>query len=212
MGRHYPYLTLVAAAAALAWLPSCEALTGTRRQVPHYRSAGDELTNVRRVVMLPFADEAGAGTERETVERAFMREFEKATSIEIVRVDGADVEYSKSENPRRSGKYNIEKILDLAIRYGADAVLFTAITTHRAFPPQRLGLRHDLVSTNSGLTIWSCNAMFDMADADSRSTLENTFAAGAARSTDSLSWASALASPASMAALVAREAVSTLVK
>ncbi|MBI3820842.1 MAG: hypothetical protein HY286_19295 [Planctomycetes bacterium] len=202
-------LSIFAIAAALTFAPACRLIRPPARPIPAFRADELDSLQLHRVVLVPFTDDAGAGPERDGIQRAFMQEFEKQTAIEIVLVDSRDADLSKNENPRRTGKYRIETILDLAIRHGAEAILFGAITSYRPYPPQDLGLRFDLISANTGLALWSCNAQFDASDSESRDRLASRFISTAAASKDSLTWESAQASPSRFASLVSSEAVAT---
>lgn len=196
----------------LLLLPAAAGCRAGTRGVPSYVSPEISKLNIRRIVVIPFADEANCGSEREAIQRAFMEQLEKVTSIEVVGVDIRDAELAKNENPRRTGKYRIETILELAIRHGADAVLFGAITAHRPYPPQRLGVRVDLISANSGLALWSCNTQFDLADRESQRIIESSFSSNATKANESLTWDGVQASPSRFATLVAMIAVATFHK
>ncbi|MFN0205084.1 MAG: hypothetical protein ACKVS6_02075 [Planctomycetota bacterium] len=189
---------------------ACSAVSDTMRTVPAFRSEEFVNLNLRRVVFVPLADETAGGADVVAVERAFVEEFEKGTSIEMISLDLSDDRFANNDNPRRTGKYKLETILELAIRHGADAVLFGAVTAFRAYPPQNLGLRLDMISANSGLTLWSCNAHFDMADRDAANAVESAYANYSARSVDSYNWTLTQVSPARFAGLVAAQAVATI--
>jgi hypothetical protein len=198
-------LALAASAAA------CRDANHRRRPTPSFRS--DELATrkIRRVVLAPFEDEAHSGPERAAIQHAFAQEFEKETSIEVLMIDdAARMEAAQDDRPRRTGQYHLESILELALRHDADGVLFGTITSYRAYAPQKLGIRADLISANSGLLLWSAHADFDMADDDARSTLESHYKKYSAKEPQALSWDHALNSPGRFASLVSAEAVATL--
>jgi hypothetical protein len=200
----------IAISVFITFAAGCRLMQHAKRPVPSYQSEEFQNIQVRRVVLVPFVDEAGAGNEVAVVERAFVEEFQKATAVELIGIDMQDDRFANNDNPRRTGKYKIETILELAIRHGADAVLFGAVTALRPYPPQSLGLRLDLISANSGLALWNCSAHFDMADRDAKSSIEASFNKFGNGGGESLTWDLTLSSPSRFASLVAREAVATL--
>lgn len=212
MNRLAAFLALtVGLPMALAIGGACRPPVKTIRKSPAYRS--DELASIplRRVVLVPLEDEAHAGMARLAVQAAVAQEFEKSTSAEIIAIDPmSHMEVAKQDPPRRSGQYQLEAILQLATRHGADAVLFGAITAYRPYAPQHLGIRLDLISAESGMPLWSVFSDFDLADADAKATLERVYRRQSASPATTLSWEQALNSPARVAALVASEAVGTL--
>jgi hypothetical protein len=192
---------------------ACKASVKPLRTSPSFRSEELAALPLRRVVLVPLEDEAHAGMARIAVQTAVAHEFEKSTSAEIIAIDPmSHMEVAKQDPPRRSGQYQLEAILQLATRHGADAVLFGAITAYRPYSPQHLGIRLDLISAESGMLLWSVYSDFDMADADANHTLERAYLRQASSPASTLSWEQAQNSPARVAALVASEAVATLRK
>jgi hypothetical protein len=203
--------TLLLGLAIAASAAACRDANHRRRPTPSFHS--DELASrkIRRVVLAPFEDEARTGPARAAIQEAFAHEFEKATSVEVVAIDAmAHMEAAQDDRPRRTGQYHLESILELALRHDADGVLFGTITSYRAYAPQKLGIRVDLVSANSGLLLWSAHAEFDMADDDARFTLESDYKKYASKEPQALSWDHAMNSPGRFASLVSAEAVATL--
>jgi hypothetical protein len=205
--------TVFVAFAILCVAPACQIGPKRYRSSPSFRAEDLTPSSIRRVVFVPIEDEANAGIARQAVQESLSREFEKATSIEIVTIDTAGhLEMARHAPPRRSGQYPLEAILALATRHGADAVLFGAVTAYRPYAPQRLGVRLDLISAETGLLLWSVFSDFDMSDEDAKNTLERVYRTQAAATQQSLSWDQAQNSPARFAQLVASEAIATLKK
>ncbi|HKE01394.1 MAG TPA: hypothetical protein VKE69_10325 [Planctomycetota bacterium] len=193
---------LVLAAFALA-LAACEAPPAPPRPVPSYKAPEFQTADYRRIVLVPFDDEAGAREQTDAIARVFGRELEKATSIEVVPLGhAARVELAPRESPRRLGTYRVDAVLDIAARYGADAVLFGTVTAYRPYSPQILGLRAELVSATSGLVVWSVEAQFDLSDPTTLSSL--------ALPPGTSDWDSVRVSPGRLAALVSARAVDTI--
>ncbi|MBL8692513.1 MAG: hypothetical protein JNJ88_00290 [Planctomycetes bacterium] len=199
-------------AAALAFTASCT-IPGwqTPRDCAVYRSEELESLKIQRIAMLPFYDECNLGPERERVERAFADEVEKVTGYEVLRIAPADMaDIAPRERPRRTGRYRIEPVLDLAVRYGADAILFGTVTSWRPYAPQAFGLRMELVSSSSGLVAWSLDARYDLLDGESERALKSAFHRRASRFAADASWEIAQISPGVMLSLVCAEAAASL--
>ncbi len=180
-------------------------------ECPSYRSAELATLDLRRIVLVPFHDESGSGPHRETVERAMAHAIEKESGIAVVLVGDAGMrEIGTQDVPHRTGRYRLEPVLELAFRYGADAILFGSITAFRAYTPQVLGVRAELVSASTGLVVWSVDAHFDLSDENARRALEAHFGDRASRVARAPSWETAQTSPAAIASLVCSRAASTI--
>jgi len=198
-----------AAALALSLaLAACQTpMPGPVRDVPAFRSPELPKLEIRRVALLPFQDDGGARTRRHALEETFARQLELATGIEVIRVDeGVRDEVSPKENPRRLGTYELGSVLELAARYGADGVLYGAITAYRPYVPQELGLRGELVYARSGLVVWTFDAHFDLADAASERALADAHRRLFSQTDGAPSWDSVRTSPDRMAVLVCARA------
>lgn len=197
---------------ALACLvAACATGSASRCTTKVYAASDLRQTLLRRVAFVPFEDEAEAGPAVREIQRALAQEFEKATAAEVVQIDPlSHIEVAKQAPPRRTGEYQLEAIAQLGARHGVDAVLFGAVTAWRPYVPQHLGVRLDLVSTQTGHLLWSAFADFDLADADASGALEAAYRRYAKSAALSLSWRQAQSSPARVTALVAAEAVASL--
>ena len=88
-------------------------------------------------------------------------------------------------------------------------MLVGTITNYRAYKPQHLGLRTQLVSVHSGNTVWAVDALYDAGDASTMSDLEH-YATTFQAEDDSLhGWEMNLIAPTKFAAYVSHRVVGT---
>lgn len=181
---------------------------GPMRDVPAFRAEGLHRLEIRRVVLMPFDDDADARKRARSLEDALARQLEMATGMEVVRLgEESRWELAPTESPRRRGTYDVGTVVEVASRYGADAVLYGAITAYRPYVPQALGLRGELVLAKTGLVVWSFDASFDLADAASSRALADVHRRLFARRGEELAWSTIEVSPEALAALVCARAV-----
>lgn len=167
--RRFLRATLAACAAAAA---GC-ALTPTH--VPAMGSA--QITSdfgtysIRRVGVVPFQaldslrlnqHEVGA------IETGFHSEFSAGTSFDLVPLRGTDLAEVLPPDPFRKGWYSPETIQTLRDRYRLDALLVGTITSRKVVSPQVLGMQLDLVSCETGATVWSSGIVLDASREDTR--------------------------------------------
>ncbi len=161
------WTALVALGACLA---SC--LAGRRLEMPTLANAvvssDFESYTIRRVGLLPFT---GRGTGRGVppeeglrLQHAFHTELGQSTPFEIVLLDGRDLAELEASEPYRRGWYSPKTIIGLAQRYSLDAILFGTVAQERFYPPQLLSLQVDMVSSETGLVIWSSSVDVDAND------------------------------------------------
>jgi hypothetical protein len=161
-GRFLPWLVALSSPAFAA----CAVLTP--RSMPRLANAvvsnDFESYELRRIGLLPFTgrglgEELGVG-----LQRALHSELNQSTPFEIVQLDGRDLAELEASDPYRRGWYRPKTIIGLAQRYSLDAVLFGTVTQERFFPPLLLSLQVDLVSSETGLVIWSGSVNLDASD------------------------------------------------
>lgn len=127
--------------------------------------------SLRRVGLLPFATTPDDNTGDEALEDAFHAELVVATGYEVIPLRADDLLESRGLEPHRRGAYPAATLLELRRRFLLDAVAVGVVTTRRVVPPQRLGVQFDLVSCETGATLWSANILIDASDADTRAAL-----------------------------------------
>ena len=147
-------------------LPGCLAPRGG--QIPHLASAevapDFDTYEIRRIGLLPFEGREVSDTRSRVLQEAFLSEISRSTPWEIVILEPRDLELVAKSEPHRRGWYRPKTLIELARRHSLDAVLFGTVTEERFYPPQLLGLSMDLVSSETGLVIWSSSVHLDATD------------------------------------------------
>ena len=134
-----------------------------------------ETYQVRRVGLVPFGavdKEVLAAHQVGALETTFHAELSAGTSYDIVPLRSYDLAGVIPPDPFRAGWYSPEAILTLRNRYRLDAILVGTITSRRIVAPQVLGMQLDLVSCETGATIWSCDLILDAARESTRDAIE----------------------------------------
>ena len=133
-----------------------------------------ESYSLARVGVLPFAElnkEPMAHHEIGAVETSFHTEFAAATPYDLVPLRAIDLGEVLAPDPFREGWYAPETLATLRERYRLDAVLVGTITSRRVVAPQVLGVQLDLVSCETGQTIWSSDLQLDASNERTRRAL-----------------------------------------
>lgn len=163
-------LRALAASAGLA-LAAC-ATPGPAPLMGSARIAADfDSYRLERVALLPFrtvdrtmgtlaAHEVGA------LETSFHTELASGTPYDLIPLRGEDLAAVLPPDPFRDGWYTPDAIRLLRDRFHLDGVMVGTITSRRVVPPQVLGVQLDLISCETGATIWSADLMLDAARND----------------------------------------------
>ncbi len=158
----------------LALAMSCQNLE--TRQVPLLgtgRVTADFASyTVRRVGLLPLNEGGEGAASDESMEQALHAELVASTGFEVIPISADDLLEVEGLEPFRRGRYSPAGLIELRRRFLLDAVFVSAISSRRMVPPQRLGLQADLISCETGATLWSGNVLLDAADKTTREALE----------------------------------------
>ncbi|MCP3914777.1 MAG: hypothetical protein GY711_04355 [bacterium] len=137
----------------------------------HVVSDFDSYT-IDRVGLVPVAG-TNLDLERSSdLQAALLAEFSMATRYEVVELKAGDLAEIPPMEAHRRGWYRGHTIRGIAKRFQLDALLIATLTDEQVFPPQRLGVQVDLVSCETGQTIWAASVHLDAASADTRKSLE----------------------------------------
>ena len=120
--------------------------------------------SLRRIGLPPFIGRGLASESALDLQRALHTELAQSTPFEIVLLDREDLEELESSDPYLRGGYKPRTIIGLSQRYDLDGILFGVVTQQRYFPPLLLALQVDLVSSETGLVIWSGSVNLDATD------------------------------------------------
>jgi TolB-like protein len=134
------------------------------KPINSYLAEPSDLANVRRIMVLPFAPEAGVQVDCEQVRDTFVTALQKLRRFEVVPLPASAREDDEVNASVHRGRLSTEALVRLCERYALDGVLVGTVTAWRAYTPPHLGLRTQLISVHSGATIWAVDAMYDSGD------------------------------------------------
>jgi hypothetical protein len=166
-------------------------LFGTARVVQDF----DSYT-LSRVGLIPIAGERTTREQEAELQSTFYSELSRSTNFEIVSLAVDDLAEVPSSDPVRRGWYNTRTILEISERFKLDGLLIGTITDLQTFHPQRISVQFDLVSAETGLTLWSSSLHMDAGDQRVREGLEAFYSHGEGDSAESGEpWELSLISP-----------------
>lgn len=128
--------------------------------------------SIRRVGLLPIQTDGVEVAGDEALEQAFQAELVAATGYEVISLSQHDLTEFGALQPFRRGSYSAETLLELRRRFLLDAVAVGVMSNRRVVPPQRLGVQLDLISCETGATLWSSSVLLNAADVETREALE----------------------------------------
>lgn len=164
------FASVVSACLAAAF-SSCTAPSTVPMMASAKITSDFESYSVLRVGVLPFTElnhEPMTAHEVGAVEMSFHSEFAKATPYDLVPLRRSDLSELLPPDPFREGWYSPTTLAALCERYRLDAVLVGTVTSRRVVPPQVLGVQLDLVSCETGQTIWNSDLQLDAASEATR--------------------------------------------
>lgn len=133
-----------------------------------------ESYSIRRVGFLPFQPLHAAQLAAQdvgSIETSFHAEFSAGTPYDIVPLSKDDLSEIAQLEPFRKGAYAPEAILAIRDRYRLDALLVGSVTARQVTPPLVLGAQLDLISCETGQTVWSADILLDSSIAETREAL-----------------------------------------
>lgn len=134
------------------------------KTINSYLAEPADLANVRRIMVLPFAQEAGVQADCNKVRDAFVAELQKLRRFEVVPLPSDAREDDQLNQSMAHGRLSTEAMVRLCNRYALDGVFLGSVTAFRAYTPPHLGLRTQLISVHSGAPIWAVDAIYDSSD------------------------------------------------
>lgn len=184
------------------------------RQVRAFWASDFVTYQIARVVVFPIQEDTKGqdSTASRILTSSLIRELRKKAPYEIIEADMDAIQELAPVNPSKKGIYRTDSLIAAGKRYRADAILFGQVTAVRPYYPQALGLRAEMVSVETGATLWSVDAMYDAADADVENAVRQHYEASASHYTDTEDWSILLNSPTRFANFVAARCVDALWK
>ena len=179
--------------ALLGLLTACWGTPHQPKAINSWLAEPTDLASVRRIMVLPFGQEAGVQADCNSVRDAFVGELQKLRRFEVVPLPS-------------------DALVRLCTRYSVDGVFVGTVTSWRPYQPQRLGMRTHLVSVHSGSPIWAVDAIYDAAERTTIGDLRH-FVEHTQRDDGNLhGWEMNLISPGKFTSFVAHRFVGTWVE
>jgi TolB-like protein len=145
-------------------LAACAGQPHTPKVINSYLAEPADLANVRRIMVLPFAQESGVHAECTKVRDAFVAELQKLRRFEVVPLPADARENDELNGSLHRGRLSTDAMVRLCNRYALDGVFVGSITAWRPYTPPHLGMRTQLISVHSGAPIWAVDAIYDSSD------------------------------------------------
>lgn len=143
------------------------------KAINSYLAEPEDLANVRRIMVLPFRQEAGVQADCTAMRDAFVAELQKLRRFEVVPLTADAREDDEINDSLAKGRVSTDAMVRLCDRYALDGLLLGAVTAWRPYTPPHLGLRTQLVSVHSGATVWAIDAIYDSNDRTTVGDLEH---------------------------------------
>ena len=182
------------------------------KAINSYLAESTDLANVRRIMVLPFAHEAGVNADCSKVRDAFVAELQKLRRFEVVPLPSEAREDDELNASLARGRLSTDAMVRLCNRYSLDGVYVGSVTAWRAYTPPHLGLRTQLISVHSGTPVWAVDAIYDASDRTTVSDLRH-FHESVQRDDGNLhGWELNLLSPGKFTSYVAHRVVGTWIQ
>lgn len=182
------------------------------RPINFYLAESADLANVRRIMVLPFAHEAGVTADCQKVRDAFVTELQKLRRFEVVPLPADAREDDELNASLHRGRLSTEAMVRLCERYSLDGIYVGSVTAWRPYSPPHLGLRTQLISVHSGAPVWAADAIYDANDRTTISDLRH-YCEHNQRSDGNLhGWELNLLAPAKFTSYVAHRLVGTWIE
>lgn len=149
---------------AAALFASCASQPHSPKVINSYLAEPADLANVRRIMVLPFAQESGVQADCTQVRDAFVAELQKLRRFEVVPLPADARENTELNTSLTRGRLSTDAMVRLCSRYSLDGVFLGSVTSWRPYTPPHLGMRTQLISVHSGAPIWAVDAIYDSSD------------------------------------------------
>lgn len=128
----------------------------------NFYQKGPIPASVRRVAVLPLYSQEWDHLGMTDMQESFASELGKQSKFEVVVVPPEQVKRIFGEPQVSSGaRIPADEFAALVDTYGADAVLFTDLTTYYPYRPIVMGVRCKLVESRTADILWSFDTVFD---------------------------------------------------
>ena len=172
----------------------------------YYTAPRPDLLRVRRVAMLPLANESDhPGTELGLSEELF-RAVQGCRLFHVRPMAPA----AEALPPVGTQPFTLDDLARLRRALGTDAVLAGAVTRWQPYPRMQTGLFLRLVDLRSGEVLWAVDHVWDATDEHTQRRLRRFFHRQMGTGSDPFGWELGTVSPRAFQKFVAHEVAETL--
>lgn len=152
----YIFVGCLSAAIGCSSVPSPYSLSINYNKTDEFKR-----TQIHRVLLLPFEHDVDRDAVVDEVTEAFAVELRKIGIFEVVLPEENRATLALHQGIWTRGSVDLDTVLALKRGYEADAIIFGTITHYRPYEPILLGVKVGMVSTDTGLVVWSADGVFD---------------------------------------------------
>lgn len=150
-------LSLLAACGCAKPCPPCPPVVPSCHQ---YQAPGFNWSSVRRILLVPLVNESTYPQAILEIQESLAARMQCGGRFEVV-LATPDSHPACFDALRSDGHFDEVELIDLAMDYNVDAVLFGAITQYVPYTPPRVGLSLRLISPANGSLIASVDGLWD---------------------------------------------------
>ncbi len=129
--------------------PPTAPILGSARVVSDF----DSYT-LRRVGLVPLEGVDPSLAESRAMATTLAGEFATRSELEVLVLSPSEVSEVPSMRPHRDGHFDMQSVIELGRQHRLDALLVATLVERKAYAPQRIALQVDLVSTETGMSLW----------------------------------------------------------
>lgn len=129
-----------------------------------YLSPEFRATSIRRVMVMPFKNETGYRNIEGDVADIFILELQKMLKFEVVPSNREAEKLLGRTDLITNGVFNRADMARIGDRFKVDALIFGSILQYRPYEPLALGLKVQMVSTDTGAVVWAVEQIFDSSE------------------------------------------------
>ncbi|MBL4770102.1 MAG: hypothetical protein JKY61_02895 [Planctomycetes bacterium] len=167
------YSHALAAAFLCVVSAACTSTSGPRINLASASVVADfDSYTLRRVGLMPISGLDPTLAESREMATTLAAEFAAVTGLEVLVLSPTDLSEVKDLQPHNRGEFNMRTVIDVGKRHRLDGLLVATLVERNVYPPQRIGLQMDFVSTETGMSLWFGNLA---ADASSRRTQQAVY-------------------------------------
>lgn len=193
-------------------ISGCSLMRSSREPLIVSYNKSDELykSNIRRVIVIPFAYESDREEVVKEVTESITMELQKTGEFDVVLPYENIGSFLEGRQVWDKGSIRGEILTEARRRFGADAVIWGAITHYKPYKPLVLGLKLGMISTDTGSLLWNFDGVFDSNETKVTNMVKSYFEKSSQQGQSIYGWEIMLLSMGQYTRFVANQVISTL--